>query len=141
MSADKLLAELDGVHQRKKGSWSAKCPSHNDRTASLSIQERDDGVLLIKCFAGCSTIEVLDKLGLEWGDLYPKHHNHHRKPDRRPFNAIDALRAISFEVQIVLLCAADVLAGEFSQTDRERLVVAVERIQSALTSCGVRYGY
>lgn len=141
MSADKFLDQLDGVHQSGHGRWSAKCPSHRDRTASLSVRELDDGQVLVHCFAGCSLHDVLGATGIDIAELFPEKAAHQRKPDRRPFHAIDALRAISFEVQIVLLCAADILAGKFSQSDRERLSVAVERIESALTTCGVRYGH
>ena len=141
MSVDKLLVQLDGVHQSGHGRWSAKCPSHKDRTASLSVRELDDGQVLVHCFAGCSVQDVLGATGIDIAELFPERAPHHRKPERRPYPAIDALRAISFEVQIVLLSAADILAGKFSQSDRERLSVAVERIQSALSTCGVRYGH
>ena len=141
MSADKLLAQLNGVRQSGQGRWSAKCPSHKDRTASLSVRELDDGQVLVHCFAGCSVHDVLSATGLDTNALFPENPIHHRKPERRPFPAIDALRAVSFEVQIVLLSATDILAEKFSQSDRERLSVAVERIQSALTTCGVRYGH
>lgn len=141
MSADKLLAQLDGVHQSGHGRWSAKCPSHKDRTASLSVRELDDGQVLVHCFAGCSVHDVLGAIGIDIAELFPEKAPHHRRPERRPYPAIDALRAISFEVQIVLLAATDILAEKFSQSDRERLSVAVERIQSALTTCGVRYGH
>ena len=38
----------------------AKCPAHEDRTASLSINTGDDGRVLLKCHAGCSTDDILD---------------------------------------------------------------------------------
>lgn len=141
MSADKLLAQLDGVRQSGQRRWSAKCPSHKDRTASLSVRELDDGQVLVHCFAGCSVHDVLSATGLDINALFPENPIHHRKPERRPFPAIDALRAVSFEILIVLVCAGDILAGKFSKNDRERLGVAIERIQSALTACGVSYGH
>lgn len=141
MNADKLLSQLDGVRQSGQGRWSAKCPSHNDRTASLSVRELNDGQVLVHCFAGCSVHDVLSATGSDINALFPEKTTHHGKPDRRPFPAIDALRAISFEALIVLVCAGDILAGKFSMSDRERLGIAIERIQSALTACGVRYGH
>lgn len=141
MSAEKLLAHLDGVRQSGQGRWSAKCPAHKDRTASLSVRELDDGQVLVHCFAGCGVHDVLSATGLDINALFPEKPTHHGKPERRPFPAIDALRAISFEALIVLVCAGDILAGKFSKSDRERLGIAIERIQSALTACGVRYGH
>lgn len=139
MSADQLLAQLDSVRRSGQGRWAAKCPSHKDRTASLSIRELDDGRVLVHCFAGCSVHDVLSATGLDMAALFPEKPIHHGRPERRPFPAIDALRAISFEALVVLVSASAVLSGTFSQTDRQRLSLAVERIQSALTACGVRY--
>jgi putative DNA primase/helicase len=42
--------------------WTACCPAHDDRHPSLSISEGADGVVLLKCHAGCSQGMVLDAL-------------------------------------------------------------------------------
>lgn len=140
MSADALLSQLDCVRKTGQVRWSARCPAHKDRTASLSIRELDDGQVLVHCFAGCSVHDVLSATGLDINALFPEKLTHHRTSVRRSFPAIDAIRAISFESLIVLVCAGDMLAGKFSKGDRERLGIAIERIQSALTACGVNYG-
>lgn len=62
-------AGLDATPERVGGSMYA-CPSHEDSTASLSISEGDDGKVLMYCFAGCSTKDVVDALGLTWADLF-----------------------------------------------------------------------
>jgi len=50
-----LLSKLPGV--RKSGSgWSARCPAHDDRHASLSVSSSDDGRVLLHCHAGCDTV-------------------------------------------------------------------------------------
>jgi len=60
-AADVLL-RLEGV--RKSGSgWSAKCPAHEDRRASLSVTETDNGELLMHCHAGCSFAQILEAIG------------------------------------------------------------------------------
>ena len=56
----------------------AKCPSHEDRTASLSIGTGDDGRVLLKCHAGCSTDDILDAVHLKLRDLFPQNGNGHR---------------------------------------------------------------
>jgi hypothetical protein len=48
MSADVLLDKLDGVRPTGAGRWIAKCPAHEDRHASLSVRELDDGHVLQK---------------------------------------------------------------------------------------------
>ena len=53
--------------------WSAQCPAHDDRDPSLSIREAGDGTVLLHCFAGCSTDEVVAALGLGMFDLFAVH--------------------------------------------------------------------
>ena len=38
--------------------WSAKCPAHEDRRASLSLSAGDDGRALVKCHADCTVDEI-----------------------------------------------------------------------------------
>lgn len=138
MNADSLLALLDGVKRTGQGKWLAKCPSHEDRTASLAIRELDDGRVLVHCFAGCDVHEVVSSVGLRIDDLFPPREIEHGKPERRPFPAADILRAIAFETTLVLIAAADLLAGNpFNETDRARLALAAARIQAALSAGGI----
>lgn len=57
--------------------YMAQCPAHDDRTASLSISEGDDGRALIYCHAGCSTESILWPLGLEQRDLFQRDDDRH----------------------------------------------------------------
>ncbi len=52
---------------RRADQW--QCPAHDDSTPSLSIADRPDRVL-IKCHAGCDTLDVLERLGLGWPDVF-----------------------------------------------------------------------
>jgi hypothetical protein len=140
MSADSLLSMLDGVKRTGQGKWLAKCPSHEDRTASLSIRELDDGRVLVHCFAGCDVHEVVGSVGLRIDDLFPPREIEHGKPERRPFPAADILRAIAHETMIVYLSAQAVSKGEvLPETDLQRLLVAASRIQAALTAGGISH--
>ena len=67
----RVLDLLDGVRPGADG-YTALCPAHDDTNPSLSVSERDDGKVLIKCFAGCDTQEVVEALGLEMRDLFPR---------------------------------------------------------------------
>jgi putative DNA primase/helicase len=65
-----LLSKLPGA--RKSGSgWSARCPAHDDRHASLSVSTGDDGRVLLRCHAGCDTAAIVAALGLSLADLFP----------------------------------------------------------------------
>jgi hypothetical protein len=68
--AERLLGRLAGVRPSGAG-WSARCPAHEDRTASLSVSEGDDGRALVKCHAGCAVDSVAAAVGLTVRDLMP----------------------------------------------------------------------
>jgi hypothetical protein len=65
-----VLDLLEGV-KAQPGSWSARCPAHEDRHNSLSVREAEDGKVLVHCFAGCSPENVVASVGLEMRDLFP----------------------------------------------------------------------
>jgi hypothetical protein len=62
---------LDRLHDVTggNGQYYAKCPAHDDKTASLSISEGAAGRVLLNCHAGCSCESVVDALGLSVADL------------------------------------------------------------------------
>lgn len=68
---DTVLAAVPGGGRRVAGQWLCRCPAHPDERPSLAVRERDDGAVLVRCFAGCRTSDVLDAIGLGWRDLYP----------------------------------------------------------------------
>ena len=137
-SLDHLLSHLDKVKRTGSGTYRACCPAHDDRSPSLSVRELEDGRILLHCFAGCEAHEVLSAVGLDIHDLFPERAIQHGKPERRPFPAADVLRAIGFEALVVASAATSLLAGQpFTGVNRERLILAVQRIQAALTAAGV----
>lgn len=141
MSVDTLLSHLEKVKRTSQGKWLACCPAHEDRNASLSVRELDDGRVLVHCFAACSVHEIVAAVGLELSDLFPPRETdqHFARGERRPFPAADILRAIAVESTLVLIAAADMLAGNpFNETDRARLALAAARIQAAMTAGGIR---
>ncbi len=140
-AVDVLLSRLDKVKRTGPGTWSARCSAHDDRGPSLAIRELDDGRVLLHCFAGCDVHDVLAAVDLDVSALFPPRAVDLRvKPERRPFPAADVLRAIGFEALVVAAAAVALLAGEpFTEVDRERLILAVSRIQAALTAAGVTH--
>ena len=66
-----LLSRLDKVRPAGQDTWAACCPAHDDKSPSLTIRQAADGKLLLHCFTGCSTYDVLAAVGLAWGDLFP----------------------------------------------------------------------
>lgn len=72
---DKILVRLDKVSKpflTKSGtSYRACCPAHSDKTPSLVVTEKADGVILIHCFSGCVVSDIVEAVGLQLDDLYP----------------------------------------------------------------------
>ena len=117
----------------------ACCPAHKDRSPSLSITP-DGETVLITCFAGCGTEDVLASIGLTFSDLYPPRDTPYRKAGKPTFPASQALQIIAREALVVCAGAASVCNGaQLSVVDRDRLVEAGSRIQRALTASGVSY--
>ena len=132
MSAEDLLSKLEAVKRTGQGRWLARCPAHVDRRPSLTVRELDDGRTLVHCFGGCSVHEVLGAVGLDMAVLFPERPDGDYKPERRPWQAADILRAVSFETLIVSLSAAQMARGErLSDNDQKRLEVAATRLQAA----------
>jgi hypothetical protein len=132
MAAARLLERLAGVRQTGEGRWLARCPAHEDRRASLSVRELDDGRVLVHDFAGCSVEAVLSATGLEFADLFPPRPMEHAPRARQAYPAVDVLNAIADEAAVVALIAGDLQRRRrVSPQDLERLRVAAERIRAA----------
>jgi len=65
---EEFVSKLDGVRRLPSG-YSARCPAHDDRVASLSVNAGRDGGVVLRCHAGCEYETVVTALGLQPGDL------------------------------------------------------------------------
>lgn len=65
MTREEVLAFLKA--KRSGSGWSAKCPVHDDKQASLGIYERE-GRLWFQCFAGCAHGEIAKAIGYQGGE-------------------------------------------------------------------------
>lgn len=127
---------LNTLHQVKKtgpSRYIALCPSHTDKRPSLTITEKDDGMVLIKCWAGCGAAEILSAVGLDYAALYPARTDDHRgRAIKRPWNPADLLQIMAHEALIVAIGAAREANGHPpSDADRARILVASSRLQRA----------
>ena len=141
--AENLIQRLAKVRGRN-GSWTACCPAHDDKGPSLAVRELPDGRVLVHCFAGCETESVLGAVGMDMTDLFPpeekrRQYTDHGKPSVKPaFYASDLMRIIAFEALVVQVVAFDMAAGKRpSEQDRQRLMVAYQRIDEAMRYANV----
>jgi hypothetical protein len=70
LNLNEILARFPDAKQSGNG-WTARCPAHDDGTASLSIAQGDDGRALLHCFANCTPEAIVAKIGLTMRDLFP----------------------------------------------------------------------
>lgn len=128
MRTEDFLARLDGVRARGHGQWFAKCPAHDDRSPSLSIKETEDGVTLVRCFAGCTAQQVADSVGLSLRDLFPDTKEYLGKKPR--WNYRDLLSLLGHETTLIALAASTLSRGEkLSNDDFQAVFEAAARIE------------
>lgn len=135
-----LLAHLDKVKQTGPGRWLACCPAHADRSPSLAVRETPDATILVKCFAGCPTADVLAAVGLELADLFPRRErdtwSRPASPSQR-WVPRDVLAAVAREALITLLAAEATHRGErLTRDDLQRLAQAAGRLRNAAREVG-----
>jgi len=70
MIIQEFLSRLKNV-TKINGGWQCECPSHEDKTPSLSVTEGKDGKILMTCHAGCTPEQIVADMGLQMTDLFP----------------------------------------------------------------------
>lgn len=81
---EQIAQRFDDAKPVGENQWEARCPVHEDRTASLSIGQPDgSGKVLLYCHAGCATRAVLAERGLVMADLMSGDRNGHAGGSRR----------------------------------------------------------
>ena len=131
MKLDRLLGSLEKVRSTGNGTWTARCPAHEDKHPSLSIREVD-GQILIHCFTGCDVYDIVKAVGMELDDLFSEKPEYH-SPISRPFPATAVLRCLISEITFLQVCAHDLMQGEsLTKEDHERLKLACQRIDAAV---------
>ncbi|MBC7787412.1 MAG: DNA primase [Methylophilaceae bacterium] len=126
-----VLSRLDKVQRIGNDRYKAICPAHDDRSPSLAIKD-DGGRLLLHCFAGCETDDVLGAIGLDFADIMPDKAMGNFKKDKKPFYAMDILSIIKFEATLTYIYASDMAKGSIlTSNDKNRLLLALSRINHA----------
>lgn len=137
---EQLLSRLARVKGRN-GSWTACCPAHDDKGPSLAVTAREDGRILMHCFAGCDISDVLGALGMDMNDLFPpksKTQDGIRPAIKPAFFASDLMRIIHLESLVVQIVAFDIAKGKpVTEETRERMLTAYHRIDEAVRYANV----
>jgi len=128
---DLLLSRLDKVRSVGRDRYLACCPSHSDKTPSLSITE-SNGRILVHCHAGCLPDEIISAAGLEWSDLFEDEWelaSHRAFTAKKAIGPVDPLRV---DENVLLITREKLSRGEtLSTEDQARAEVAYERVREA----------
>lgn len=137
----RLLGLLENVRTVGQGTHRADCPNGHRSRGSLSITLKDDGMLLVKCHSGCTTLEVLNAVGLELANLYDRPVTVNMSPGQRRELREKVKMArwksarpdILIEMQVLLSFGGQAYRGEpISDADMDRMKIAGVRIRNAL---------
>lgn len=69
MRYEEFIERLPHEPTKRNGETMCRCPAHADKKHSLSVKDGERGIVL-HCFAGCQTAEILDRMGLKMADLF-----------------------------------------------------------------------
>jgi len=107
----RVLAVLDGIADHGHGQYGARCPAHDDATASLSVAAGQDGRALLYCHAGCTAKAIVAAIGLKLVDLYPTWGARHGAPRS---TLAPRLRRVDVEENQPLLVATGLTLAELA---------------------------
>jgi hypothetical protein len=130
-TATKVLDRVAGLKQTGSRRWISLCPAHDDRSPSLSIREVESGRVLLHCFGGCETGDVLAAIGLSFSDLFDKPLGHYLPPIRSGFSARELLELTAHESTVVALLASDAQTRSLTPEEAQRLALAAARLNTA----------
>ena len=116
MSVERLLTRLEDVRETGRDKWIAKCPSHDDRSPSLSVRQVNDR-LLVHCFAGCDALDIVQSVGLSLSDLFADNPRYYAK-SRKPGPDFKSLYLMSQHYGLIMtIFVDDIVAGRTPQPD------------------------
>jgi len=140
MTTEDLLGLLNGVTRTARG-WTSRCPSHSDKSPSLSVREAEDGRILLHCFAGCTLEEICAAMSIRVRDLFPdagkpSRQLRHERRQREAVRHVEAQQQKQRGVAVDLVREAERFVNsasniDISQWSNERLHEELHRLAEA----------
>lgn len=110
-----LISRLEKVRETGRDRYIAKCPAHDDGDPSLSIRQLPDSRILLKCFAGCGAVDILNAVGLNWQSLMPDDGLYEPIAERRD-------RAARSDLMVEYLEVVRQQGGRLSEDDKALII-------------------
>lgn len=144
MDASKFIDRLENLKSVGENRWRARCPCHQGQSRSLSIKVDSDR-LLIKCFSGCSALEIIHSVGLEMSDLFARPTKHVTPPVAREYrihsNARETLEAILVAITILMMGCEKAFYSKLTLEEYEEVSKAYTTIIQALHASRINLKY
>lgn len=127
-----FLSRLEKVRKSGDG-YVACCPAHKDKNPSMSVTERQ-GKVLLHCFAGCCPDDILDAVGMKWGDFFAEPMDAAKASMGAHFGYMMRKRAAEFDPlerdrAVLVFAKAALLNGQsLGIEDRARVELAIQRL-------------
>jgi len=132
MVINEFLIRLDGVRKTGSNQWISKCPSHDDKSPSLSIKACDNEAILIYCFAGCSPYDIVKAIGAKISELFPKK-NYVQAPIKHRVNHRELWLLATHYFWILIIATSDLEKNKkLSTNDYQSVMKARKRIENIL---------
>lgn len=135
---DNFNAILNGLGKVKKtgeGRYVAQCMFHEDKTPSVALTQKPDGVIMIHCFGcGANGLDFCNALGIDPANLFPPSDNpKYQKQTRNGFSSWQLLNALRADLTRLLIIANDLKKLDaLSSDDRDFVAEVILRINSGL---------
>ena len=113
-----------GIKQTGNNKYLCRCPSHDDKSPSLTITELPDKIL-VHSFAGCDAESIMSAVGLTVNDLFADDGKEYKKEKSLRFQR----ERFMSDYRLVKLGESDIKRGkEFSLDDKRVFKNAINRI-------------
>lgn len=130
-----IISRLSKVKRTGDGKYIARCLVHDDKSPSLGITQKPDGVILIRCFGcGATGVDVCNALGIDPANLFPPNDDpKYQKQNRSGFSAWQLLHALRADLVRLLIIANDLKAIEaLPSDDRDFIAEVILRLNDGL---------
>ena len=129
---EKILSRLDSPKKGyQDGQYLAFCSHQTQRKQrKLSLTERTDGSVRLRCWGGCEFHEILNSLGLEAHELYPPRNRSGYEPKRNPplVSPNQCIELIKMPINQMVITVLNFYNGvELTEKDKEQLLSNAHR--------------
>lgn len=131
-----IISILSKFRRIGEGRYVACCAVHQDRTPSLTVTQKPDGIILVHCFGcGVGGVDICNALGINPSTLFPPTDNpKYEKRNRGGFSAWQLLHALQGDLIRLLVVANDLKKlNALSSDDRDFVAEVILRLNDGLS--------